>query len=34
MIGRTVSGAKSDLDREWSDAERLMPDYLADRERE
>ena len=26
--------AKSDLDREWGDVERRMPDYLADRERE
>jgi hypothetical protein len=34
LIGRTVFEAKSDLDREWLDVERRMPDYLADRERE
>ena len=34
LIGRTVFEAKTDLDREWSDVERRMPDYLADRERE
>jgi hypothetical protein len=34
LIGRTVFEAKSDLDREWGDVERRMPDYLADRERE
>src|SRR5690349_13367867 len=34
LIGRTVLEAKSDLDREWPDVERRMPDYLADRERE
>lgn len=34
LIGRTVLEAKSDLDREWSDVGRRMPDYLADRERE
>jgi hypothetical protein len=34
LIGRTVFEAKSDLDREWHDIERRMPDYLADRERE
>jgi hypothetical protein len=34
LIGRTVFEAKSDLDREWSDIERRMPDYLADRERD
>lgn len=34
LIGRTVFEAKSDLDREWSDVTRKMPDYLADRERE
>ncbi|MBX9946433.1 MAG: N-6 DNA methylase, partial [Reyranella sp.] len=34
LIGRTVFEAKSDLDREWQDVERRMPDYLADRERE
>lgn len=33
LIGRTVFEAKSDLDREWGDVERRMPDYLADRER-
>lgn len=34
LIGRTVFEAKSDLDSEWQDVERRMPDYLADRERE
>lgn len=34
LIGRTVFEAKSDLDREWGDVERRMPDYLADRQRE
>jgi len=34
LIGRTVFEAKSDLDREWQDVERRMPDYLSDRERE
>ena len=34
LIGRTIFEAKSDLDREWADVERRMPDYLADRERE
>ncbi len=34
LIGRTVFEAKSNLDREWQDVERRMPDYLADRERE
>jgi predicted RNA methylase len=34
LIGHTVFEAKSDLDREWPDIERRMPDYLADRERE
>lgn len=34
LIGRTVLEAKSDLEREWQDVERRMPDYLADRERE
>jgi hypothetical protein len=34
LIGRTILEAKSDLDREWPDVERRMPDYLADRERE
>ncbi len=33
LIGRTVFEAKSDLDKEWADVERRMPDYLADRER-
>lgn len=34
LIGRTVFEAKRDLDRELGDAERRMPDYLADCERE
>src|ERR1043166_4982991 len=34
LIGRTVFESKSDLDREWQDVERRMPDYLADRQRE
>src|SRR5438128_324713 len=34
LIGRTVFEAKSNLDREWQDVERRMPDYLADRQRE
>ena len=34
LIGRTVFEAKSNLDDEWSDVARRMPDYLADRERE
>lgn len=34
LIGRTVFEAKKNLDLEWSDVERRMPDYLADRERE
>ena len=34
LIGRTVFEAKSDLDKEWADVARRMPDYLADRERE
>ncbi|HEV8679509.1 MAG TPA: hypothetical protein VGQ90_09060, partial [Stellaceae bacterium] len=34
LIGRTVFESKSNLDREWQDIERRMPDYLADRERE
>lgn len=34
LIGRTVFEAKRNLDREWQDVERRMPDYLADRERE
>ena len=33
LIGRTVFEAKRDLDKEWDDVERRMPDYLADRER-
>jgi hypothetical protein len=34
LIGRTVFEAKKNLDLEWSDVVRRMPDYLADRERE
>jgi hypothetical protein len=34
LVGRTVFEAKRDLDKEWADVERRMPDYLADRERE
>jgi hypothetical protein len=34
LIGRTVFEAKKNLDREWDDVVRRMPDYLADRERE
>ena len=34
LIGRTVFEAKRDLDLEWGDVARRMPDYLADRERE
>jgi SAM-dependent methyltransferase len=34
LIGRTVFEAKRNLDLEWQDVERRMPDYLADRERE
>src|SRR5689334_14591851 len=34
LIGRTILEAKTNLDREWSDVVRRMPDYLADRERE
>jgi hypothetical protein len=34
LIGRTVFEAKSNLDNEWADVERRMPDYLVDRERE
>lgn len=34
LIGRTVFEAKSNLDTEWGDVTRRMPDYLADRERE
>ena len=33
LIGRTVFEAKRDLDKEWGDVERRMPDYLADRQR-
>ncbi len=34
LIGRTVFEAKKNLDLEWSDVVRRMPDYLSDRERE
>ncbi len=34
LIGRTVFEAKRNLDKEWPDVVRRMPDYLADRERE
>ena len=34
LIGRTVFEAKRDLAREWTDVERKMPDYLANREAE
>lgn len=34
LIGRTVFEAKRNLDREWDDVARRMPDYLSDRERE
>jgi hypothetical protein len=34
LIGRTVFEAKRDLDAEWDDVVRRMPEYLADRERE
>ena len=34
LIGRTIFEAKSDLDKEWGDVERRMPDYLAGRQRE
>jgi SAM-dependent methyltransferase len=34
LIGRTVFEAKKNLDQEWADVVRRMPDYLADRERE
>jgi SAM-dependent methyltransferase len=34
LIGRTVFEAKRNLDQEWTDVLRRMPDYLADRERE
>ncbi|MBV8799595.1 MAG: hypothetical protein JO208_07290 [Alphaproteobacteria bacterium] len=34
LIGRTIFEAKKNLDREWGDVLRKMPDYLADRERD
>lgn len=34
LVGRTVFEAKRDLDKEWADVERRMPDYLADKQRE
>jgi predicted RNA methylase len=34
LIGRTIFEAKRNLDQEWDDVVRRMPDYLADRERE
>ena len=34
LIGRTVFEAKRDLDKEWQDVERRMPDYLADRQQQ
>lgn len=34
LIGRTIFEAKRNLDREWADVERRMPDYLFDREKE
>src|SRR5437660_9788368 len=34
LIGRTVFEAKRNLDLEWDDVVRRMPDYLADREHE
>jgi hypothetical protein len=34
LIGRTIFEAKRNLDLEWDDVVRRMPDYLADRERE
>ncbi|MFY9734713.1 MAG: hypothetical protein WAL02_06205, partial [Rhodoplanes sp.] len=34
LIGRTIFEAKKNLDKEWDDVVRRMPDYLADRERE
>lgn len=34
LIGRTVFEAKKNLDREWDEVLRKMPEYLADRERE
>ena len=33
LIGRTIFEAKRNLDKEWADMARRMPDYLADRER-
>ena len=33
LIGRTVFEAKGNLDAEWPDVARRMPDYLADREK-
>ncbi len=33
LIGRTIFEAKQNLDQEWGDIERRMPDYLADREK-
>jgi hypothetical protein len=34
LLGRTILEFKSDLNREWGDAERKFPDYLAQCERE
>lgn len=34
LIGRTIFEAKSNLDKEWADVVRRMPDYLSDRERQ
>jgi hypothetical protein len=34
LIGRTVFEAKRNLDQEWDDVVRKMPEYLSDRERE
>jgi SAM-dependent methyltransferase len=34
LVGRTVFEAKRDLNLEWSDVARRMPEYLADREQE
>jgi len=34
LIGRTVFEAKRNLDREWDEVRRKMPDYLANREAE
>jgi hypothetical protein len=34
LIGRTVFEAKRNLDREWADVEKRMPDYLRAREEE